>query len=218
MATAAEVADLVAAKLNDPSQGVYTDAVLLPFFNIANNELQILLELNNIPWLKEKSTTIDVDADDTEIDTPSDFIEPIQVWERIRDSTSENDWFPVKEEAWIPEGEQLETIQYYCWQNAQLLINSPSLDREVKLYYRRTLTPFANINVSLEIADSQVWMAERIAQMIESDVMNSPSKALLRDPKVREAEQKFITKLLKNSQGLGVRRRPYRGYGMRRIV
>src|SRR5215203_3919947 len=51
-----------AALLNDASQSDYTNAILLPYLNIALLELEEVFELNNVPVTNETSAVLNVTA------------------------------------------------------------------------------------------------------------------------------------------------------------
>jgi hypothetical protein len=74
-----------------------------------------------------------------------------------------------------------------------------------------------DVTANVEVAGSRNYLSALTAQMVARDVMNSPSKAAELYMEVKEEEEKLITKLTKRLQGLGVRRRAYRGYG-RRVI
>ena len=61
--TGTQVANFAAARLNDVSQSIYTDAIQLPFLNIALAELQEIYEANNIPVTDQTSAVINVPLD-----------------------------------------------------------------------------------------------------------------------------------------------------------
>ena len=217
MAIADDVMVDVAAKLNDPSRSVYTNTVQLPFLGMANRELQILLELNGIPVLKDKSIPITVLANSTELaQYPPDFVEPIQLQER--DFGSSDQFVDMEEREWVPDEPTTNWLRYWVYQDGAINFLGAKVDREIRLKYRRSLNPLTVAGSNIEIADSQPWLVARVCQLVENDVMNSPTRAQLREYEVKNAKDDLIRKLLKNTQALGVRRRPYRGAGKRIIV
>lgn len=217
MAIADDVMVDVAAKLNDPSRSVYTNTVQLPFVGMANRELQILLELNGIPLLKDKSIGITVPANSVELPQyPPDFIEPIILQERAFGSL--DGFVDMEEREWVPDEPATNSLRFWVFQDGVIKLLGAKQDREVKMKYRRVLNPLTVAGSNIEIADAQPWLVARVCQMIENDVMNSPTRANERIPEVRDAKDNLIRKLLKNTQALGVRRRPYRGAGKRLIV
>ena len=217
MATASDVMIDVAAKLNDPSQSVYTNDVQLPFVGMANRELQILFELNGIPILKTKSIPILVSAFATDlINYPPDFIEPIQLQERT--PGSQELYVDMEEREWVPDEDLTNYLRFWVFQDNLVKFLGAKIDREVKVKYRRTLNPLTAPGSNVEVADAQPWLVARVCQMVENDVMNSPTRAQLREPEVIRAKDDLVRKLLKNTQALGVRRRPYRGAGKRIVA
>src|SRR5437762_1794434 len=86
------------ALLNDQDDAVYHDAILLPYLNMALQELQEIFELNSIPATELTSDVITVVAGKTEIGftttpkLPTDLVEIQQIYESM---TGQNNWTPV---------------------------------------------------------------------------------------------------------------------------
>jgi hypothetical protein len=208
---ASEVTAQAAVLLNDASQAFWTNTVLLPCLTKANEELEQLLEINEVPLQKQVSQVIDVDSGDTELALPTNFVEPIHLQERLRDST--DDWSDfLTRVSWIdPNDTTSSVIDSWAWRDNKVLINPPDNDREVLLYYTRKLTPLVAAGDTVELAQSKTWLAARTAQIAAQNLGNNPTKAEELQVDVARAEDMLLRRLVKNTQALGVRRQGYKG-------
>lgn len=215
--TAQDVMTDAAVKLNDPGQSVYTNVVLLPFAGMASRELESLLEMNDIPIIKQKSTAVTVLTGATSLGSyPVDFVEPL--WLKERTNGSSDLYVDMDEREWEPDIAADASLKYWAFRNNIIYFPAASTDRQVFMTYHRMLNPLTVAGSNVEVTGSRNWLAQRTAQMVAKDVMNSPTKALEMQKDVDLAQDLLIRRLVKNKQGMGVRRRAYRGYGRRQIA
>jgi hypothetical protein len=209
---ASEVTAQSAVLLNNAAQDFWTNTVLLPCLTKANEELEQIFEINEIPLQKQVSATIDVNIDAVIVALPTDFVEPISLRERPRDSTES--WSEeIGEVALIdPNDTESTYIDQWCWRDNKVNINPPQSDREVLLTYVRKLTPLTAVGSTVEIPQAKTWLAARTAEIAARNVGNNPTKAdELRDNDVAPALDLLIRRMVKKNQSLGVRRKPYKG-------
>src|SRR5262245_55591357 len=97
-----------AVLMNDAAKSVYTFAVQLPFLKQALQELREWFELHSIAVTQATSAVVQMDAGDTEIifsggpgipTLPDDFVEPIRLWERPRNT---DPWIPMTRKDFLP--------------------------------------------------------------------------------------------------------------------
>lgn len=212
--TAGTVMTRAAVHLNDAAQLVYSSAVLLPFLNMALDELEEEMGVFELSPLKKTSIVIDVPAESASLpQMPSDFVEAISLYERPLDS-SEN-WAEVREVADIALNytvQPQESIVQWTIRNATLKINPPSADREVMLEYVGGLTPATATATAIDIESSRRFLALVTARNAARDAGNSPRKADSFEPDIARARDRLVRRMQKNSQAsLGARRLPYRG-------
>lgn len=205
-----------AAHLNDANQLVYTSTVLLPFLNMAIDEVDEELAIYEISPLKKDSLTIEVDSGDTQLDEmPTDFVEAITLYERPLGSSGE--WREVSEVREIYNNYAVNTnteILQWSVRGSTILINPPSSDREVQLDYIRGLTEAAGAVTTIDIEVSRRLLALLTARNAARDLGNSPTKANSFEADIARARDRLTRRLQKNSQtSMGVRRLPYRGRG-----
>ena len=213
MATSADVSQLAAkVYLNDSQQEMWTDTLLFPIVGRCILELEQAIRENEIPFERKAAAVVPVLINATTLTSlPVDFIEVISFWERARNSTE--NWieiFPVDD---IDVNLLLaDRIIQWSFQRGVININPPQTEREVQLDYTATLTRIVSSASVIDLAESLDFLAARTAQIAADNIGHNPSKAEnIRIKYADPAREIMINTLLKNTQGLGVRRLPYRG-------
>lgn len=213
MPTAAAVMQEAAALLNDPSRVDYTYAVQLPFLKSAYNKLLLRLQDNGVTVLEEISTAINVAIDATTVTSPADLLQPVKLEERLDNSTDL--YQPVAKVDAIPEIEQLSYIAYWNWREEVIYINPPSLAREVKLTYIKTLTAIVDENTTIPVINSLEYLANKTAALVTRFIGENPTRATELDLEAAEALGMLLGVEVKAKQSNPVRPKGY-GYAARR--
>lgn len=200
-----------AQHLNDSSQLVYTSAILLPFVNMALEELEEELQVYNVDPLRVESITILVAIGDTVLtQMPTDYIEAVALYERLQGSSDA--WMPVRETDWVDVNlTESETILNWASRGGQIRITPPIGDREVQLKYLKGLTEATSTGTALDIAGSLRFLGLVTARNAARDLGNSINKANSYEPDIQRAKDRLVRRLENEQQALGVRRRPYTG-------
>jgi len=207
---ASEVTAQAAVLLNDAAQILFTDIVLLPVLGKANEELEQLLEINEIPLQKQVSASIAIAQGVGEVPQPIDFVEALDL--REREAGGVNWGGEITEVDFIdPNNTNCGSIIEWCGRNAKILINPPTSNREVLLNYIRKLTPITAGGSVVEIYQAKPWLAARTAQLAAQNIGNNPKKAEELQVDVDRMQDVLIRMLVKRNQGMGVRRKPYKG-------
>lgn len=209
--TAGSVTLRAATHLNDPSQLVYTSTVLLPFVNMALEELEEELDVYEVAPLKNESITITVAQGDTVLtQMPTDYIEAVALFERSQGSS--DDWMEVRETNWIDVNlDESDRILNWAPRGGQIRITPPVSAREVQLKYLKGLTEATSVGVTLDIVGSLRFLGLVTARNAARDAGNSKSKADSYADDIRKAKDSLVRRLSNEGQGIGVRRRPYLG-------
>jgi hypothetical protein len=206
--------------LNDSLQALWSNTVLLPVLVAANEELQALFDINEIPVIIEDSSPVtSVESGDTELDEyPTDLLLPLKLFERTLDSDEE--WIEVREvEKVDPNNSNSQQIIEWAYHNNKIYINPPTTDREIYLEYKRTLTALSAAGSTVELPAAKAFLSVRTAQIAAKNIGNNPTKAAELEPDVRRAEHRLIQSLVKNKQGVGgARRKGYKGQQGRRFL
>lgn len=203
-----------AAHLNDLNQLVYNNTVLLPFFQMALDELQEELSVYEIGDMKKVSITIQVPAGSTVIpQMPTDFLETISILERPAGGGGH--WREIKEWRNIDSNVTNSTeILQWSERSSNIYINPPMSDREIILEYISIMNPTNNSSAVIDIETSRRYLALVTARNAARDLGNSITKAQTYDADIARARDRLTRRLQKKSQhSMGVRRRAYRGRG-----
>lgn len=203
-----------AVHLNDPSQSVYTAAILLPFLNMALDELSEEMAVYELSPLIQDSISLPVAINTEEITAlPVDFVETIGLAERPQGSTS-TQWVEIFEVDQIDPNLAVNknaAIVEWATRNNQILINPPTSAREVLLTYLRGLAEADGSN-NIDIDITRNFLSLVTARNAATDAGNSPSKGSMFENRINQARDRFIRRMQKNTQSLkGVRRLPYHG-------
>lgn len=213
-----EITAQVAVLLTDPTQSYWSDEILLPLLDKANDELALLFEQHELPiLLEEQSPVTQVEQGDTTMDeVPTDMIEPIRMWERSP-ATGEK-WNEVRQVINVDKNYMNgNRVSEWAWRHNKIYINPPTGPREVMLDYFRTILPLNTSTSVVEVPKAKTWLAARTAQLACLHVGNNPTRYEELTPEVIRAEDILIRTMGKRVQGAyGVRRRPYRGAMNRR--
>src|SRR6185312_12865020 len=137
---------LVASLQNDTKRRYYTDEAILPYLNMALDELQEIYQLNDIPITEEStSNPITCPAGTTSVSfgggpaLPSDLIEIKQLWES---PSGLNNWTKVKKEDFIPhylEGTNISQFLIYAWVDNEIQLLPAIQDIDLKLDYLKNI-------------------------------------------------------------------------------
>lgn len=217
--TIQDILDRSRVFLNDKDEDLYTNAVLIPFLKAANDEFRDELLVHGINSQKTVSEYYTVSAGTTTLDPlPDDFINPVQLWQR--QSGSDDNFTKIVELVW-PDGYTGDSdyIAYWNYRNQEITLTSARLTLEVRLDYNRALVEVgADVDADVEIKGSVNFLAAKTAELAAMDIGQNPvegSKNAIR-------ASKYLGRLLqiniKNQQGVGARRRPFRRRAGLRIL
>lgn len=214
--TAGSVCLQAAYHLNDGSQLVYTTALLLPYLNMAIQELDAECAVYEVTPMRRGSITIEVPIASVSLPQyPVDYVETVALYERPNDSTQA--FIEVKEFLAIDKQyiaiPQTEIVQWVS-RGPLVYINPPSSAREVSLEYIAGFTTAASSGTAIDIEASKLFLSLTTARNAARDAGNSKKKADDLEPEITRARDRVIRRLQKNTQtAMGTRRRPYSGRG-----
>ncbi len=229
--TPAEIFVDVAALLNDQVQSVFTNAVLLPYYNMSLQKLQETFELNNIPVTNETSTPVPMKVvsgvdriafTGTNPQLPGDLIDIRQLWES---PSGTNVWTPMVRKEFLPhyldQDQPINQFLIYSWQGQEIRLIAANADNDLKMDYVKSILPRITIgqiiepinilNVSLFLTD---WTAGLAAYFIGENESRAETLYGL-------ANESLITSMgisIKGMQSVSTRRRPYRAAYKQRQV
>ena len=149
---------MVAALLNDTSQTIYTNAAILPYFNMATGDLQEHFQQNNIPVTNRVTSGailvkagVDAIGFGTTPSLPGDLVEIQEVYER---NVGVIPWIPMTRKEFLPQtliDQQINQFLLWAWIENQIKLIPATSDNELRLDY------IGNIfNTEMTIADIDV--------------------------------------------------------------
>lgn len=199
-----------AALMNDSSGFTWGYTQLLPYLKRAYGTLELHLFLNGVRDLKEVSTILSVPFTSTTITLPDDFVQPIFIEERSAGST--DPFYPVAESDWEQDF-KADSIMFWNWREGSLKINPPNLNREIRLRYRKGLTPITGENTNITILLAKPYLSAKTAANASAFGAANAERAAILNSEANAELQMLIAAEIRNQQGVSFRRR---GYGARR--
>ena len=199
------------AHLNDANQLVYNSGILLPYFNMALDELQEELGVHEIVEMHKESVIVIVNPNDVTIpQMPLDFMEAISLIERAQGS--QDSWGQVFEVAAIDPSLKSTSVQQWTERASSIQINPPSTGREIVLEYVASMDIAEGEDGPINIETSRRLLALLTARNAARDAGNSASKANTYESDIGRARDRLIRRLQKKSMEImGTRRRPFTG-------
>lgn len=221
MPTPATIITTVAGLMNDPEQTLYTNEAVLPYFNLALQELQELYEENDIPIAHETSAVIKIKAGinrvgfDTNPSLPSDMIEIIQLWESM---SGQNQWCPMDRRNFIPHSLENNTIisQFliWAWEGGRIKLIAANSPNDLKIDYTASIfhlpITIANINVNLPFTNIETYLDYKTAAICSMFVAENETRALALDSLATQSLSRALQIPIKAQQNIVTRRRPFR--------
>jgi len=212
---ASDVMAGAAVLLNDAGQRFYTNSKLLPYVKKVYRDLEQLYDLNGLRSLDEISTDILVTAGSLTVTAPSDLVYPIKLEERTPNSTEE--WIPMTERRWEPDLPQGPSLNYWVFREEQIQLVGASQDREVRVFYKKSLSPVTGDNSVIALAGSQSYLESHVAALASKFIGENYDRGKELDLESGLMLNALLGINTKSQQGRPVRRKRF-GSAMRRIT
>lgn len=201
---------------NDVSRATYTNPVLLPFLQIALNELQEHFELNDMPVTQLTSGVIPVNAGITEIgfDTapplPEDLIEIEQLWQRQR---GVDPFIPVSpKREYLPHslaGAQISSIIAWTWNENRIKFLPCNQNIDLKIDYIKALFPVVDVNSIIHVINSESFLKYRSAALASYFIGEDKPRATELNEYAEMSIERSTGIGIKGKQSIATRRRPF---------
>jgi len=197
--------------MNDAQKFTWGYTQLLPYLRRAYGTMELHLFLNGVRDLKEVSAVLQVTAlSPTVTLLPTDFVQAISMEERASGSTDV--FFPVVESDWEQDLKS-DSILYWNWRESGLKINPPNVNREIRLKYRKGLTPILGENTNITILLSKPYLSAKTAANASAFGAANAERAAILNSEANSELSMLINSEIRNQQGVSFRRR---GYGAAR--
>lgn len=233
MPTPVEIIKRVASLQNDSKQQRYTSGAVLPYFNMALDDLQEIFQQNDIPLTYEVSANITVPAQTdpnakvsigftTVPALPSNLIEIKQLWESV---TGQELWIPVHKRAFIPhytEGSQVSAFGIWAWVDNEIKVPNSLQSNDLKIDYIKSIfneVTLATIDseMGIEFKNCKSYLQYRTAGLCAMFIGANPTRAAALSSEATDALGRSLGIAIKGKQPISFRRRPFRqSYKLRR--
>lgn len=211
--TAGEIMNMAAALLNDAPRSLYTYVAQIPMLKLACQMLEDECDAHEhqINLISEYETIVTAGSRNPSL--PENFFVPITLQERQSGSTSDADYVPITEVPNVDDLRRVGTTSLNEWDYRHNCINfvPATTDREVRIYYWRSLTPLVDETTNLVIKRGQTYLEFKTAALCARFIGSANiNKADALDVHAQSALDTFLTLIVKNNQGKRRRRLPFR--------
>jgi len=200
-----QILDESAALLNDPTQKMFTDVLLLPLIKRAFNELQLHLQHEQVQVLGENSTSFTISVGTTTWAGPSDLVQPLRMEEK---GATDTVYTPMYEKQWEPSIGPTSTLRYWTWREQALCFIGATEERLVQLYYLKALGAISDINSIIAVNNCQPYLAALTAAYAAAFIGENPTKAAILKDAADESLELMLSTEANRRQSMPVRRIP----------
>lgn len=205
----------VRALLNDQDNAVYTNQVQLEYFKLAYDEIRQECEDHNIPITNRTTAPITILQGVTDIGGPTgpalpdDLIEVLECWE-IPANTSQ-DYMQMRRLQFLPKTAVLTAfLEVYTWADQYIHFLGANGNIQVKLDYLSTGMPdVKDANSVIKLKNAVNFLKYKTAALCAIFIDENETRAQILSDQSIKAYDTLMGILIKNSQGIQTRRRPF---------
>lgn len=218
MATPAQIIKRSAALMNDSIQSVYTNDVVLPYLNVAFDELQEYFELNNVPVTNQSSAVITVPHGVSAIGfgtTPPLPVNLIEIQSLYESEVGQSAWSQMSPKSFVhPTKDEISAFIVYSWANNQINLIACNRDNDLKIDYVASVFPtdldIAQISTDFPIKNIKSYLAYKTAALCARYVGENESRSDELNGLAQLALDRALGISTKSRQSILTRRRPFR--------
>jgi hypothetical protein len=225
MSTPREIISMVSSLMNDTAQTVYTEVAVLPYLNMALNDLQETFEQHNVPTTNEVSDVITIPSGTNTVafrtypglvedpTIPSNLIEIKQVWES---PTGTESWTPLIHKEFLPPRLQnVETSKflYWAWDGKEIELYPANQDIDIKIDYVKSIfepVTEATLQTDLAVKNIKSYLGYRTASLCAMYIGENSERAAALAADAEVSLQRTLGISAKGRQSINTRRKPFR--------
>lgn len=205
----------VRALLNDQDGAVYTSTVQLEYFKLAYEEIRQECEDHNIPITNRTSEAITITAGMRDIGgptgpaLPNDLIEVLECWEVPAGTNA--DYMLMRRCIFLPKTVVLTSyLEVYAWAEQYIHFLGANGNIQVKIDYLSTGMPdITNENSRIKLFNAVNFLKYKTAALCAMFVDENETRASALNDMSIKCYDTLMGILIKNSQGIQTRRRPF---------
>lgn len=208
--------------LNDPNKIAYPAAVMLPFLNIALQELNLELLENGASTDDATSSILTMNltagltptsiTDSSTPALPADFLLPIEIHERL--AGSQEQFIILRQKESIPERVAQSNLIDWVYEGDVIKFVGATTARDIKILYQRSLSTITDTALAVSLRGARLFLSSRTAALIAGILGGSEERSSILSDYATNALTKYLNANIKESQNINVRRRPF-GYDRR---
>jgi hypothetical protein len=222
---AKEIFDGAAGLLNDTLLTNFTYVAQRPLLQIALDELQEMLELDNVPITNKVTTTpISITAGVTglgnvgEPSLPAGLVDIQEIWEQVGSSTVS--YIPMTRVDFIPlTMVQTSQLQVWAYQEEKIKLLGATNTINIKIEYIQTVfLPIIDENTPINMINSKSFLKYRTAGLCAEFIGENPTRAADLNTLAQLAADRTLGISAKGRQAIATRHKPFMAsYKMRGI-
>jgi len=203
------------ALLNDQQNAVFTNAVQLEYFKIAYEEIRQDCEDHNIPITNKTTTAIYIPQGTKDIGgptgpaLPNDLVEVLECWEVP--ANTNNNYMLMRRLNFLPKTVILTSyLEVYTWAEQYVHFLGANTDVNVKLDYVATGMPdITDENSIIKLINAINFLKYKTAALCAMFIGENETRAEVLQQSALAAKDVLLSILVKNSQGIQTRMRPF---------
>ena len=197
------------AVLNDSAIDLYTDDALLPYLQIANDDLSDELVDNGSTVQKEVTADIPLGSGVTQPAIPSNMIVPIEMYEK--DQGQDDSYYRyMRQRDILPNTTPANELGVWAWREQTIVLIGSLLNKVLRVRYYRLVTSIVGPNSSIELTHALNYLAYHTAALASEHIGQNRTKAIDLESEAIRKLNKLLKKEVKQSQGNPTRRRPFK--------
>ena len=221
-----EVMNRAAALMNDPARTDYTYSAILPYLNMAIDDLVEQLEEANASPSNQTSASITVAVGEFEITPvdsalgphyPFDLVEIQEVGERLSGST--DTFLRLERKEFLDVFPINPSLLFWIWEDQKIKFNpnGASTEREIQLkYVRMAVAQALNENSLIGAIGARSFLSFKTAALCAMFIGENETRAEVLEGQAQKAIERMLGINSKGRQQIVTRRRPFRaGYKSR---
>lgn len=212
--TASYITTQAQSLLNDAIGDYWNFTLLLPFLQLAFQDLSQALELNQITITEEIEVILNLQPNVQVIgfgtipSLPSNFIQPVFLWERLSGQINAY-WIEMTQVDEPPNDIQTTLLGYWWWDGIQINLLGSTIAEDIKLKFQGGLYIPQITTDYIQPSGSELYLINRTAYYA-ADSIEWESKANSCAQRAEVALAKFLSIQIQGQASLPVRRRGYR--------
>jgi hypothetical protein len=212
---AGDVMDRAAILLNDTAKSIFTYTIQIPYVNVALDELQETMELNNIPMTNELSAVIPITTVMTDIGgttgpaLPIDLIEIQGLYERLTGTV--DSFLEMTRAEFLPLISVLtSSLIYWSWIGQTIQFIGANTNRDVKIKYIGARLAAVTLSTTpITMFNSKSFLSYRTAALCAEFMGENPTRALELNNYAVMAMDRLLGINTKGKQAIAARHRPF---------